>query len=114
MKLHGLVADSEAGCNRLVGKTLRQETKHVKLADKIANAVAKKFVAMKPRPWDDPDCEIAGFAKPEVAEAINSMIEKYTQLKKATAEFFMTHPPLEKRLARLAEIARETGRPVNL
>jgi Zn-dependent protease with chaperone function len=26
----------------------------------------------------------------------------------------MTHPPLEKRLARLAEIAREMGRPVNL
>jgi Zn-dependent protease with chaperone function len=24
----------------------------------------------------------------------------------------MTHPPLEKRLARLAEIAREMGRPV--
>jgi Zn-dependent protease with chaperone function len=28
------------------------------------------------------------------------------------AELFMTHPPLEKRLARLAEIAREMGRPV--
>jgi Zn-dependent protease with chaperone function len=29
------------------------------------------------------------------------------------AELFMTHPPLEKRLARLAEIAREMGRPVS-
>ena len=32
--------------------------------------------------------------------------------KKAGSEIFMTHPPLEKRLARLAEIAREMGRPV--
>jgi heat shock protein HtpX len=32
--------------------------------------------------------------------------------KKAGSELFMTHPPLEKRLARLAEIAREMGRPV--
>jgi heat shock protein HtpX len=34
-------------------------------------------------------------------------------VKKAGAELFMTHPPLEKRLARLAEIAREMGRPVS-
>jgi heat shock protein HtpX len=33
--------------------------------------------------------------------------------KKAGAEIFMTHPPLEKRLARLAEISREMGRPVD-
>ena len=33
-------------------------------------------------------------------------------VKKAGAELFMTHPPLEKRLARLSEIAREMGRPV--
>jgi heat shock protein HtpX len=33
-------------------------------------------------------------------------------LKKSGAELFMTHPPLEKRLARLADIAREMGRPV--
>ena len=32
--------------------------------------------------------------------------------KKAGSELFMTHPPLEKRLARLAAIAREMGRPV--
>jgi heat shock protein HtpX len=35
-------------------------------------------------------------------------------LKKGAGELFATHPPLEKRLAALAEIAREMGRPVNL
>jgi heat shock protein HtpX len=30
-----------------------------------------------------------------------------------TAELFMDHPPLEKRLAALAEIARQMGRPVS-
>jgi Zn-dependent protease with chaperone function len=35
-------------------------------------------------------------------------------VKSSFAELFMTHPPLEKRLARLAEIAREMGRPVNI
>ena len=33
-------------------------------------------------------------------------------VKTASAELFMDHPPLEKRLAALAEIAREMGRPV--
>jgi Zn-dependent protease with chaperone function len=33
-------------------------------------------------------------------------------VKRGFAELFMTHPPLEKRLARLAAIAREMGRPV--
>jgi heat shock protein HtpX len=33
-------------------------------------------------------------------------------VKSTTAEWFMDHPPLEKRLAALAEIAREMGRPV--
>jgi heat shock protein HtpX len=35
-----------------------------------------------------------------------------TSVKERTAELFMDHPPLEKRLAALAEIAREMGRPV--
>ena len=35
-----------------------------------------------------------------------------TTLKQSFGELFMTHPPLEKRLARLAEIAQEMGRPV--
>jgi heat shock protein HtpX len=34
-------------------------------------------------------------------------------VKQATAELLMDHPPLEKRLAALAEIAREMGRPVS-
>jgi heat shock protein HtpX len=34
-------------------------------------------------------------------------------VKQATAELFMDHPPLEKRLAALAEIARQMGRPVS-
>jgi heat shock protein HtpX len=33
-------------------------------------------------------------------------------VKKAGAELFMTHPPLEKRLARLGQIAQEMGRPI--
>jgi heat shock protein HtpX len=33
--------------------------------------------------------------------------------KKNASELFQTHPPLEKRLARLADIAREMGRPVD-
>jgi acyl-CoA reductase-like NAD-dependent aldehyde dehydrogenase len=47
-----------------------------KNADKIADAVAKRFATMVPRPWDDPACEISAFAKPEVAEAINNMLEE--------------------------------------
>src|SRR5205085_12347197 len=35
-----------------------------------------------------------------------------TTVKQRTAELFMDHPPLEKRLAALSEIAREMGRPV--
>ncbi|HUK95726.1 MAG TPA: zinc metalloprotease HtpX [Gaiellaceae bacterium] len=34
-------------------------------------------------------------------------------VKKSLSELFMDHPPLEKRLAALAEIAREMGRPVD-
>jgi heat shock protein HtpX len=47
----------------------------------------------------------------EVA-GMNAFFIVPTNVKKATAELFMTHPPLEKRLARLAEISREMGRPV--
>ena len=42
----------------------------------IAEAIAKRLAGAKPRPWDHPDCEIAGFAKPEVAEAIDGMVTK--------------------------------------
>jgi heat shock protein HtpX len=36
------------------------------------------------------------------------------KVKTFSSELFMDHPPIEKRLAALAEIAREMGRPVNL
>jgi Zn-dependent protease with chaperone function len=35
-----------------------------------------------------------------------------TNVKSAVGELFATHPPLEKRLARLGQIAQEMGRPV--
>ena len=35
-----------------------------------------------------------------------------TNWQKSVGQLFMTHPPLEKRLEALAEIAREMGRPV--
>ena len=47
-------------------------------------------------------------------QGMNAFFIVPTNVKKATAELFMTHPPLEKRLARLSEIAREMGRPVNV
>jgi heat shock protein HtpX len=45
-------------------------------------------------------------------ETMNAFFIIPTNWRKRTAEIFMTHPPLEKRLAALAEIARELGRPV--
>ena len=45
-------------------------------------------------------------------QGLNAFFIVPTNLKSSFAEFFMTHPPLEKRLARLAEISREMGRPV--
>jgi heat shock protein HtpX len=45
-------------------------------------------------------------------ETMNAFFIVPTSVKSATAELFASHPPLEKRLARLAEIAREMGKPV--
>jgi heat shock protein HtpX len=45
-------------------------------------------------------------------EGMNAFFIVPTNWKKAAGELFATHPPLEKRLARLSEIAREMGRPV--
>ncbi len=45
-------------------------------------------------------------------EGMNAFFIIPTGVKKHAAELFMTHPPLEKRLARLAEISAEMGRPV--
>src|SRR6266508_1544162 len=45
-------------------------------------------------------------------EAMNAFFIVPTNVRSLTAELFASHPPLEKRLARLSEIAREMGRPV--
>jgi len=49
----------------------------------------------------------------EVA-GMNAFFIVPTSVKRGFAELFMTHPPLEKRLARLAAISREMGRPAEL
>ena len=45
-------------------------------------------------------------------EGMNAFFIVPTNWRSAAGELFMTHPPLEKRLARLGDIAREMGRPV--
>jgi heat shock protein HtpX len=45
-------------------------------------------------------------------EGMNAFFIIPASVKKATSELFMDHPPLEKRLAALAKIAQEMGRPV--
>jgi heat shock protein HtpX len=45
-------------------------------------------------------------------EAMNAFFIIPASVKGSMSQLFMTHPPLEKRLAALAEIAREMGRPV--
>jgi heat shock protein HtpX len=45
-------------------------------------------------------------------EGMNAFFIIPTSVKGSVSQLFMTHPPLEKRLAALAEIAREMGRPV--
>jgi heat shock protein HtpX len=45
-------------------------------------------------------------------EGMNAFFIIPTNVKRTVGELFMTHPPLEKRLARLAEISAEMGRPV--
>jgi heat shock protein HtpX len=45
-------------------------------------------------------------------EGMNAFFIIPAKVKSASAELFLDHPPIEKRLAALAEIAREMGRPV--
>jgi heat shock protein HtpX len=45
-------------------------------------------------------------------EGMNAFFIIPANVKGSTSQLFMTHPPLEKRLAALSEIAREMGRPV--
>ncbi len=44
-------------------------------------------------------------------EGMNAFFILPTNFRSSISELFATHPPLEKRLARLAEISREMGRP---
>jgi heat shock protein HtpX len=46
-------------------------------------------------------------------QGMNAFFIVPTNVKSSFAELLMTHPPLEKRLARLAAISREMGRPVS-
>lgn len=46
------------------------------------------------------------------AAAMNAFFIVPTNWKQAAGELFMTHPPLQKRLDRLGQIAQEMGRPV--
>jgi heat shock protein HtpX len=46
-------------------------------------------------------------------EGMNAFFIIPTNWRKSAGGLFMTHPPLEKRLAALSEIAREMGRPVS-
>ena len=46
-------------------------------------------------------------------EGMNAFFIIPAKVRSSAAELFMDHPPLEKRLAALAEIAREMGRPVS-
>jgi heat shock protein HtpX len=45
-------------------------------------------------------------------EGMNAFFIVPTNWRKSAGQLFLTHPPLEKRLAALAEISREMGRPV--
>src|SRR2546429_936636 len=45
-------------------------------------------------------------------EGMNAFFIVPARVKSAAAELFMDHPPLEKRIAALAEVARQMGRPV--
>ena len=46
-------------------------------------------------------------------QGMNAFFIVPTNVKSSFTELFMTHPPLEKRLARLAAISRDMGRPVS-
>jgi heat shock protein HtpX len=45
-------------------------------------------------------------------ESMNAFFIIPASVKGSMSQLFMTHPPLEKRLAALSEIARDMGRPV--
>ena len=79
---------------------LRHDHRRTRVPDE---RVAEDLVA------DDDDPESATCAR---SRAMNAFFIIPARRKSAFGELFMDHPPLEKRLAALAEIAREMGRPV--
>jgi heat shock protein HtpX len=46
-------------------------------------------------------------------EAMNAFFIIPTNVKSAFGELFLTHPPLEKRLAALARVARDMGKAID-
>lgn len=50
----------------------------------IAEALADRLAKVKARPWDDPECEIAAFANPDVAKALSARIDEGLQTPGAT------------------------------
>jgi acyl-CoA reductase-like NAD-dependent aldehyde dehydrogenase len=42
----------------------------------IADALGKRLAQVKARAWDDPAAELSAFANPQVAEALNNMVEE--------------------------------------
>jgi len=68
--IEGIAANGGRAC---VNASAVWTPKHGKT---LAYTLAERFAKVTPRPWEDPACEISAFAKPEVAEAINNMVEE--------------------------------------
>ena len=68
--LEGIAANGGRAC---VNASAVWTPKH---ADALAQGLAQKLAHVTPKAWDDPACEISAFAKPEVAEAINAMLDE--------------------------------------
>jgi acyl-CoA reductase-like NAD-dependent aldehyde dehydrogenase len=50
----------------------------------IADALAERLAKVEAKPWDDPNAQLAAFANPKVAEALNNMVEAGLQTPGAT------------------------------
>jgi acyl-CoA reductase-like NAD-dependent aldehyde dehydrogenase len=50
----------------------------------LAKALAERLARMKPRPWDDPQAELAAFANPEVAERLSALVDNLLETPGAT------------------------------
>jgi acyl-CoA reductase-like NAD-dependent aldehyde dehydrogenase len=49
----------------------------------IAEAIAKRFAEIKPRPADDPEASIAAFTNPQIAERISAMVDQQLKIEGA-------------------------------